>query len=161
MMRIALRAESIRKAEKVLLIDGVEHLDDGALDDLVFQCGNAERPLPPVRLLDVRPAYRLGSVRSPFESLGQVLQIVSELLAVVLPRFPIDSRGSLSLQCVVGTAQPLDGVHMVQERGEPQLPILPCGLSYSLERAERTIPALCPEHVAFVRVPLGHRPSLH
>ena len=49
------RPESVREAEKVLLVDGVEHLDDGPLDDLVLQRGNAERPLPPVRLLDVHP----------------------------------------------------------------------------------------------------------
>jgi len=136
------------------------HLDDGALDDLVFQCGNTQRPLPPVRLLDVRPTYRLGSVRSPFEPLGEVLQMVSELLAVVLPRLPINSWRGLSLQCVVGPAQPLDGVHMVQERSEPQLPLPPCGVSYPVERAARTFPALCPEHGTLVRVSLGHRPSL-
>src|ERR1019366_877216 len=40
---------------KIHLVDGVEHLDDGPLDDLILQRGNSERPLPPVRLRDVHP----------------------------------------------------------------------------------------------------------
>jgi hypothetical protein len=46
----ALRAESIREPGNVLFVKGVEHLDDGALDQLVLQRRNAERPLPPVWL---------------------------------------------------------------------------------------------------------------
>jgi len=56
MMRITPRPKPIGEAQKVHLVDGVEHLDDGPLDDLVLQRGDAERPLPPVRLRDVRPA---------------------------------------------------------------------------------------------------------
>src|SRR5437016_4345732 len=41
LMRIAPRSESIRETEEVALVDGVEHLADGALDELVFQRGNA------------------------------------------------------------------------------------------------------------------------
>jgi hypothetical protein len=43
-------SEPVGEAEEVLLVDGVEHLDDGPLDDLVLQRGDAERPQPPVRL---------------------------------------------------------------------------------------------------------------
>ena len=65
------------------------------------------------------------------------------------------------LQGEVRCAQPLDVVDVVQERGEPLLPFLSCCLTYSLERAWRTFPALCPERVALGRVPLGRPPSLH
>jgi hypothetical protein len=47
MMRAALGPEPIGEAEEVLLVDGVEHLDDCPLEDLVLQRGDAERPLPP------------------------------------------------------------------------------------------------------------------
>ena len=57
-MRAAPWPEPVGEAEKVLLVDGVEHLDDGPLDDLVLQRGDAERPQPPVCLRDVRPARR-------------------------------------------------------------------------------------------------------
>ena len=46
-------------------------------------------------------------------------------------------------------------------QGEPLPPILLGGLTYSLERAWRTLPPLRPEHVAPRRVPLGRSPSLH
>jgi hypothetical protein len=61
-MRAAPRPEPIGEAEEVLLVDGVEHLDDGPLEDFVLQRRDAERPEPPVRLLDVRPARWTGSV---------------------------------------------------------------------------------------------------
>ena len=56
-MRIASRPETVRKPEKRRLVDRVQHLDDGALDNLVFQRGDTERPLPPVRLRDVDASY--------------------------------------------------------------------------------------------------------
>src|SRR5215468_12679638 len=55
LMRVAPWPEPVGEAQEVRLIDGVEHPDDGPLDDLVFQRGDAKRPLPPVRLRDVRP----------------------------------------------------------------------------------------------------------
>lgn len=107
------------------------------------------------------PAERLRSVRSPFEPLTEVCEVSFQLLAVVLPRFAIDPGCRLSLQLVVGLAQPPGGIDMVQERGEPHLPISPCGVSYPLERAARTLPALRPACVTLKRVPFGHLPSLH
>jgi len=41
--------ESIREPEEVLLVDRVQHRDGRPLDDLAFQGGNRERPLPTVR----------------------------------------------------------------------------------------------------------------
>src|SRR5271167_3898368 len=49
----------------------------------------------------------------------------------------------------------------LDQRGEALLPILLGCLPYPLERALRTDPALCPERVALLRVPLGRGPSLH
>src|SRR2546425_858113 len=67
LMRTAPRPEPVREPEKVDLIDRVQNRDDGALDELVFQRGNPERPLPPVRLRDVRSPDRPG-VRSAIRS---------------------------------------------------------------------------------------------
>ena len=47
MMRAAPWPEPVREAPEVRLIHGVQHLDDGPLDNLVLQRGNAERPQPP------------------------------------------------------------------------------------------------------------------
>ena len=59
--------ESIREAEEVRFVDGVEHLDGRTLDDFVLQRGKPERPLPPVVLRDVHPTYRLRSVCSALQ----------------------------------------------------------------------------------------------
>ena len=50
---------------------------------------------------------------------------------------------------------------MVQERGEPQLPILLSCLTYPLQRTGRVVPARCPGRVLLARVPLARPPSLH
>ena len=47
------RSESIRKSQEVLLIDRVQHLDRGPLDDFVFQRGNPE-------LAEAHPVYPLS-----------------------------------------------------------------------------------------------------
>jgi hypothetical protein len=45
-------SEPVGEAEEVRFVDGIENLHHRALDDLVFQCGDAERALPPVRFRD-------------------------------------------------------------------------------------------------------------
>jgi hypothetical protein len=42
--------EPIGETQEVLLVDRVQHLNDGPLDELVLQRGDAQRPQPPVRL---------------------------------------------------------------------------------------------------------------
>src|SRR5438876_4264669 len=65
------RTEAVREPEKVRFVDGVEHLGDGALDNLIFQRGNAAvAARPPSRctlaepaLLDTRPVAAAGRGR--------------------------------------------------------------------------------------------------
>src|ERR1035437_6537435 len=56
LVRAAPWPEPVGETPEVLLIDGIQHIHHGPLDDLVLQRGDAERPQPPVRLGDVRPA---------------------------------------------------------------------------------------------------------
>src|SRR5437667_2592065 len=74
------RTESVREPEEVGLVDRVEHLDDGALDDLVLQRGNAERSIRPFRLRDVRSPHRLHSVRPPLQPAGEVPRLPSRVV---------------------------------------------------------------------------------
>src|SRR6202023_3718509 len=80
------RSETVRKTEEIRFVDGVQHLDGRALDDLVFQRRNSERSFPPVALVDIRPTHRLRSIRSSLQPMGEVLEVVLEGLAVVPPR---------------------------------------------------------------------------
>src|SRR5207249_8564856 len=121
---------------------------------------NAERPQPPVHLRDVRSTHRLRPVRPPLEPAGEVPKVGLKILSVVPPRLAIDAGSRIPFEFPVGYPQPLDGVHVVKERGEPLLPVSPRRLPYPLERAERAFPALRPARVTLERVPLGQPPSL-
>ena len=102
LMLAAPRSEPVREAEEVRLVDGVQHLDRGPLDDLVLQRGHADRPLPPVGLGDVHPPNRLRSVRSALQPFGEVLEIALQRLAVVPPRLAVHARRGFLLQSEVG-----------------------------------------------------------
>ena len=51
--------EPVGEADKVLLVDRIENFNHGALDDLVFQRRDPQRPLPAVRFWDVSTQARL------------------------------------------------------------------------------------------------------
>ena len=80
------------------------------------------------------------------------MEVFLKGLSVVLPRLAVYARCRAPLHFQVRRSQPLHVAYVVQERGEPLFLILLCCLTYSFERAERTIPALCPERVALHRV---------
>ncbi len=99
-MLAALRPEAVREAQKVLLVDGIEHRHDCALENLVLHCGDAQRPLPPVRLGYVLAPAGLRPVRAPVDSRVQVLEIALQVRFVVLPRHPIHPRSRFTLEGV-------------------------------------------------------------
>src|SRR5216683_1462233 len=145
----------------LVAVDGVQHLDHGALKQLIFQRRHPERPLPPVSLGDVHPPHRLGPVRSSLDSIGEVAEGLLPLLAVVPPRLPVHARSRPSLEAEVSGAQRREVADMVQERGELHLPIPNRTLTYPLQRTERTLPALNPGRVLLGQVPFSQSPSLH
>src|SRR6266581_450889 len=102
LMLVSPRSEPVRKAEKIRFVDGVQHLDRGTLDDLVFQRRYSERPLPPVGLRYIYPTHRLGSVRPAFQPFGEILEVLLQFLAVVPPRLPVHARCGFLLQTEVG-----------------------------------------------------------
>jgi len=91
-------------------MDSVEHLDNGAVDDLVFQGCNSERPKPPIRLRDVRPSggscpvlprrsracntRRLSSSRSPY--CCQVTPSVTGAASRLIARYASRSLSSVT-----------------------------------------------------------------
>jgi hypothetical protein len=64
-VRVALRLETVGEVEEVGLADGVQHFGRRALDDLVFQRGDAQRSLPPVGLGDVASRLNPRPARCP------------------------------------------------------------------------------------------------
>src|SRR5437879_4625585 len=155
-------SESVGKAQEVLFVDRVQHLDRGTLDDLILQRGNPEwaKLTRFTHFRDVNPTHGPGSVRSSLESKGEVLKVRLEGLAVVLPRLAIDACCSILLSGQIGCPQSFHVVNVVQERSEPLLLILSCCLTYPLARALRAFPARTAHQEARGRVPLGPLPSL-
>ena len=59
--RIVLAAsgsEPIREPEKLFLVDRIQHRDRRPLDDLVFERGDRQRPLSPIRLRNISSPRR-------------------------------------------------------------------------------------------------------
>src|SRR5260370_23399931 len=90
--------ETIRKAQKVGLVDCIEHLHRRSLDDFVLQRRDPERSLPPIGLGDVRSPYRLGSVSPALQSMGEILQVFLYALSVFPPPLSIYTRRGFLLQ---------------------------------------------------------------
>ncbi len=153
--------ESIREAEKVGFVDGVQYFHRRSLNEFVFERRDAERSLPPVRLGNVHPTHRLGPVRSALQSMGEVLEIVLKSLAVVPPRLPVYTGCRVPLQLEVSKPQSVDPVDVMQQSGELHILVQCCRLSYLRQLAWRVYPALSPERVLLAQIPLGQTPSLH
>ena len=87
-VRTALRSEPVGEAEEVGFVDRAQHLDDGALDNLVLQRRHTQRSLPTVSFRDVRAPDRPRSIRSAFQPFGEVSKILFErALAVKMPAY--------------------------------------------------------------------------
>jgi hypothetical protein len=67
-MRAATGSTSIGESAKLLLIDSVQYLPRGPLDDLIFQGRDPDGALAAIRLRDLHPLDRAGMVPPAFEA---------------------------------------------------------------------------------------------
>jgi transposase len=132
-MLAALWSESIREPEEILLVDCVQHRRRRPLDDLVLKGGDRERASPAIRLEYVTSPGRLRPVCSPLDPCVQSLKVALEIRLVVPPAQPVYAGRSVPLKLVERKPEQIDA-DMVEERGEPFLLPLPCGLSYAFQR---------------------------
>src|ERR1700674_4966521 len=154
------RSESIREAEKILLVDGLQNVHDCLLDDLVLQAQNAQWPLGAVRLRDVCPSGRAGPIAAPMHSLVQVLQFLFERFSIGLPCHAIDAGRSVTREREIAPLQEIGGDVMQQCR-EPYRLALSRRLAHGCQPVRRGIPAQCPGRGRLTAVPLGRGPFLH
>ena len=119
----ASRTKAIGAVEEVGFIDGAQHLRHRALDDLVLQDEDAERPLSAVSLGDVRPANRQRLVPAAMDTLSQSSRRLSASHS--LRRFPPSSRPPRRRRLPAAAAGTLSferlDVDVVQQRREPGL----------------------------------------
>jgi hypothetical protein len=130
------RPEAIGKSDEVFLVNRLQHLYDGLLDDLVLQAPDTQRPLRSVRLRDVCPSGRAGAIAAPVYPLVQVFQLLVEVFPVGPPRHAVDPRRRVTLQCDVATLQKIDG-DVMQQRGEPHFLALSRRLAHGVQSARR------------------------
>src|SRR4030095_10696289 len=91
-MRLALRTEPVGESKKVLLIYGVEDFHHGTLDNLVFQRCDAQRPLPPLRVLYIPSPGRWCPIPAPVDSSVEYHQRPPQIvLSILLPYLSVDS----------------------------------------------------------------------
>src|SRR5262249_10914343 len=133
MVRAASRTGTVRETEKLLLVNGVEHLDRRPLDDFVLQRRLANGALAPIGFGDVDPLDWRSLVRSPLEPVRQLPQVGFALFAVVGPCLAIHPPGCVMIEAVIRFPQSGCGVDMVPQRSQPLSAIL-CCLPYPVQR---------------------------
>jgi hypothetical protein len=159
-MRFAPGPEPVGEAEEVRLVDAVKHLHDGALQDLVLQRGDPQRTQPAVRLRDIRPPRRHRPIAPTMDPGVQIPEVVLQVPPIVLPRQVIDPGRGPRVQRPIGLPETID-IDVVQERGEPCLPIRPRLAAHATKRTWRALPGSVSGTRFAGRVSLGRPPSLH
>ena len=140
-MWTASRPKTIRKTDKVSLVDRTEHLNRCSLDDLVFQGSYPNRPLATIGFGNKCPLDWLCSIRPAPQPISEIRKILLEVLAIVPPCLTVDPWSRIALECIVGAAKVFDVVDMVPERGKLQLPILDSCMSYPFQRIWQVVRA--------------------
>jgi len=92
------RTKSIRKPEKVFLINLVEDDGHGLLDQFVFQGRNPQWTLPPICLLYVHSSRWLRTIRSTMNSAMEIVQSIFHSDLIFLPCDPVHSGCGFSLE---------------------------------------------------------------
>ncbi|KVU25200.1 hypothetical protein WK65_14705 [Burkholderia ubonensis] len=103
----------VREAEKIFLVDRVQHFDHRTLDDLVLQRSNPQWALFPIRLGYVLPTDRQCPVRSTLYLRMQALKVFLQICFEVPPCHAVHSRSRIALERMERLSQPV-GCNMVQ-----------------------------------------------
>ena len=127
---IALRSEPIAEPQELRLVDRRQDCHHRRLDDLIFQCSNAERPLSAICLWNVRPARWQRSIRSRLDARVEVREVLFKALRVFGPRYLVDARRGRLLQTEEARPQNVDG-EMMQERRQFILSVPGDSFSYA------------------------------
>ncbi len=104
-MGAAMGPEAVRAVQKVLLIDGLQHLSHGVLDQLVLERRDPNRPCLAVVLRDVDTSDRLVAISLRHHPLVQVAEVVLQGLPVLLLRDPIHTHRRILAHASIGAHQ--------------------------------------------------------
>src|SRR5215831_1306751 len=85
-------SEAIQALEKVLLVNGLQHLAYGVLDHFILERRDANRPRLALALGDVDPSDGLMAVPLGLQPCVQVLEVRLQALSILLLRDPIHAH---------------------------------------------------------------------
>jgi Recombinase zinc beta ribbon domain len=136
-----------------------QHLRHRALDDLVLQDEDAERPLSAVSLGDVRPANRQRLESAAMDPVAELAEIIHEPSFVGFHRHPVHPGRRLPPQSPKRAFKCLD-VHVVQQRRESGLARPFDRVVHPDEMIRKIGPTLCSVLPLLVLAPHQSRPSL-
>ena len=105
--------EAVRAVQKVLLVDRLQHLAHGVLDQLVLERRDANRPRLPLRFGDVDTSDRLMAVPLRLQPPVQVLEVRLQALPVLLLGDPIHPHRRVPTLAAIGA---LKGRHIDEMR---------------------------------------------
>src|SRR5262249_23631960 len=129
-MLVAPRPEPVAEPQELRLVHWRQDRNHRRLDDLVFQCSNAERPLSAIALRYVLPARGQRSIRSRVNSMMETCEVRLQILHVLGPRHLIDTARGRVLESEHARPQPGDA-DVMQERRELSLFVPGNGFSYA------------------------------
>ncbi len=120
--------KSVRETEELRLVNLVQDLDNGTLDNLVLQPCNAERALPAIRLRNHPSPGWLRPISSPMHAAVQIGKVRLQISAVRIPCHAVDSRSRITLEPVIRFGEQFD-IDMMEQRGKSLIPMFPRCLS--------------------------------
>ena len=89
--------EPVREAEKILFVHGAHDRGHRALDELVFQRRDCERPQASIRFGDVRPLRGQSPIGAPLHLMVQDREVALQVRLVAVPRQPVHAGRRIPL----------------------------------------------------------------
>ena len=125
-----LRSEPVAEPQELRLVDRRQDCNHRRLDDLIFQCSDAERPLSAICLWNISPARWQRSIRSRLDARVEVREVLLKAFPVFGPGHLVDPRRGGLLQTKEACPQNIDG-EVMQERRQLVLSVPVDGFSYA------------------------------
>ena len=124
--------EAVRAVQKVLLVDRLQHLAHGVLDQLVLERRDPNRPRLPSVLRDEDASDRLMAIALRLHPRVEILEVSLQVLPVRFLRDPIHAHRRILAHAVIG---PLQSRHIdpMRQRVEPSFGLAPRSFHYLQE----------------------------
>ena len=127
------RTEAVRAVTEVLLVDRVQYHRHRALQHLVLEGRNPDRPgLATIAFGDVDAPYGRRTVRPGLRPAQEVTQILFEMLRILLGRLSVDACSAVLARPPIGFEKKVE-VDVVGQRPKRRVRHLPRQLRYSLK----------------------------